>query len=238
MSLAESAGGAATWPTNSGVATTGTITPASNDLLAAIAVCGNGNNAAATSIAMSGTGAMNGTWTLLGHLYLTTGPMAAIFVKDAGASPSSGTATATFSSPTEGSGLQVRRFAGALPAASQTGVVVTGGSAGGGVFTLATGTGLTTGSQVVGGFADSTSSVALTANGSTTIYNQGNGSGGDTEAAIEASSLSTAGVSMTLGFTNTGASSTSLVLVEILPAPGAVLRPVVLRQAVRRAAYY
>lgn len=218
MPVTEVAGGASSWPTNANNPTTGTITPASGELLVAIAVSGNGANAAATSVAMSGTGAMSGTWTLLGHLYLTTGPMAAIFVKDAGASPASGTATATFSSPSEGCGLQVRRFASAAPAASQTGVVVTGGSAGGGVMTLATGTSLTTGSQVVGAFADSSSSLTLTANGSTTIYNKSNGSSGDTECAFEASSLSTNGSSMTLGFTNSGSGqSTAMVLVEILP---------------------
>ena len=223
MALSESAGGTGTWPTNAGAVTTGTITPASGDLLVAIAVCGNGDNTAATAIAMSGTGAMSGAWTLLAHLYLTTGPMAAVFCKDAGASPSSGTATATFSSPIEGSGLIVRRFAGAAPAASQTGVTVTAGSAGGGVYTAATGTGLTTGSRVVGGFADSSNSITLTANANSTIYNKANGSGGDTLAAFEASAASAAGTSVTLGFTNTGSDSTSIVLVEILPSAGATV---------------
>ena len=172
---------------------------------------------------MSGTGAMSGTWIPLAHLYLTTGPMAAVFCKDAGGSPASGTATATFSSPTEGAQLVVRRFAGARAAASQSGVTATGGTAGGAIGAVSITPG-TTGSQVVGAFGDSTTGLTLTANGTTSIYQQQEGpSTQDTEAAMEASSQSTASTPISIGFTNSfGTSptghSTAFALVEILPA--------------------
>lgn len=217
MALTESAGAA--WATaNASAVTSGSFTPGSNNLLVALAAIGNGNNSGVTSISISDS--VSGSWTQLVSFLLTTGPMVGVFVKDAGASPSAQTVTATFNGgASEGAGLVVRQFSGAKPAAQQNGVTVTSGVASTGAFTGNITPG-TTGSQVVGAFGRSTSSVALTANGSTSIYGQANGSGGDTEAAIEASSLSTASTQITLGFTNGGTGSQIFALAEILPGSG------------------
>src|SRR6478752_1367456 len=119
MALVESAGGA--WATGAAnVATTGSFTPAAGDLLVACAAIGNGSNAATTGLAV--TDSLSGSWTQLGTTaILATGPMCGVWVQDAGASPSARTVTATgTSSSVVNTGLVVRRFAGAAPAAGQS----------------------------------------------------------------------------------------------------------------------
>lgn len=110
MALVESVGATGTWPTNAGSVTTGSFTPGSGNLLVAIAATGNGNNNTVTSIGI--TDSVSGSWTNLVNFLLTTGPMVGVWVKDAGASPSAQTVTATFNSSTDGAGLIVRQFSG------------------------------------------------------------------------------------------------------------------------------
>jgi hypothetical protein len=214
--LVESAGATGTWPTNAGTVTTGSYTPVKDSLQVAIAVCGNGDNNPSTALAISDS--VSGSWTTLQTFFLTTGAMAGIFAKDAGASPAAQTVTATFTSPTEGSGLIVRQVSGNVArAAAQLGARVQSGAAGSGTYTASI-TPKYAGSLIVGGYGQSTASVTLTANAATSIYNQGNGSGGDTLAALEALAPPGPGNAVTLGFTNTGTASQIFVLVEIIPA--------------------
>jgi hypothetical protein len=216
MALAESAGAACSpFPANANTAVTGSYPPAANSLQVAIVTCGNGDNFAWTSLTV--TDSVSGSWTRLVNVLATTGAGVQVWVKDAGSSPPAQTVTATasMSGTAEGLAIQTRQFTGAAPAASQTGVTAAQNALT--AYTKAITPG-TTGSQVVGAFGRSTNSVTLTANGSTTIYSQGNGSGGDTECTFKATSLSTSGTPVTVGFTNAAGGSNCFALAEILPA--------------------
>ena len=215
MALTESAGGA--WVTgNATSVTTGSFTPSAGALLVALGCMGNGGNASETSQAVSGSAA--GTWTqLCGVVVLGGGPMAGVWVKDAGASPPAQTVTYTPFTGGGGLGLIVRQFTGAAPAAQQTGVTATTASAGAAAYTLGI-TPQVTGSQVVGAFGRSSNSQTLTANASTSIYSQANSPDGDTEAALEAAALSVAGTGVVLGATNAPGGANVLALAEIIPA--------------------
>lgn len=216
MSLLETAG--APWVTSTtNVVTSASFTPNANNLLVAIACVGNGNNNSSTGIAI--TDSVGGTWTSLAVQINTFGTMGGVWVKNAGVSPVAQTVTATGSGPsTAGTGLIVRQFAGAAPAASQNGVVVSSGQPSNEPYSATINPG-TSGSQVVGTYAQSSFSVILTPNSSTSVYGSFTDStNGDTESAFEAAGMSRAGTPITLGFTNAGTASAVLVLVEILPS--------------------
>lgn len=199
-------------PSATNVATSGSFTPTANSLLVAVVSNGNGNNATETGTTL--TDSVSGTWTRIANEVVATGPLAQVWVKDAGASPAVQSATFTCSPATLiETGIAVRQFTGAAVAASQTGVTAISGTT---PYTLAITPG-TTGSQVVGAFGRSSTSVTLTANGSTTIYGQSIGGGG-TIAAMEANALSAAGTPITVGFTNAAGGSNAIALAEILPA--------------------
>lgn len=217
MSLSE--GSAAPWVTSPGTnaVTSASFTPAASALVVASGGIGNGNGNTTTGITI--TDSVGGSWTVLATKFNSPGASSILAVKDAGASPSAQTVTLTGAGATvTGAGLIVRQFTGAAPAASQTGAAVATGVAASEPYTQAI-TPTTTGSQVVGAYSQSTGAVSLTANGSTTIYGQVNGTNGDTECAFEASALSTASVPVTVGFTNTGTTSATFSVAEILPAP-------------------
>jgi hypothetical protein len=215
--MTETAGAA--WAASAGASvTSGSYTPTANALQVAICALGNGNNATITALTISDS--VSGSWTLRAVAQTSLGPSAAIYVKDAGASPSAQTvtfgATASAGTPNE-TGIIVRQFPGAAAAAAQLGVTFSSGSS----ATTATTESITpgtTGSQVVGAYGYSTAARVMTANGSTTIYGQDDASA-SVVASIEASALSTAGTPVTLGFTAATGGSNCFALAEILPAP-------------------
>jgi hypothetical protein len=235
MALIESAGGA--WATsNTNIATTGAFTPNAGALLVAICAIGNGGNAVATGITI--TDSVSGTWTPLVTEVVSPNSLSIVAVKDAGASPASQTVTATGATTgAQGVGLIVRQFAGAAPVVSQNGATAVYGVTGSSVYTINI-TPIQTGSQVVGAFGTSTNSYTMIANASTSIYNQANGSALDTEVAFEATSLSTAGSQMTLGFTNGGTSSNIFALAEILPGVAPAGHSLITSQAVKRGSLF
>lgn len=194
--------------------TSGSFTPAANSLVVLVTGCGNSGGVTVTGISV--TDSVGGTWKKL--VQLTGGGQfadASVWVKDAGSSPSAQTVTVTmFPSSVNDLGLSVRQFTGAASAANQNGATNT---ASGTIATI----GITpnvTGSQVVGaaGWAGST---AGTANASTTLYGQTNdATGGASDGGFKATSLSTGGTPLTLGFTAT-ASGRGMAVAEILPVP-------------------
>jgi hypothetical protein len=243
MALVESAGAAYTPATNSTQAvTSGSFTPTAGSLLVLVAGIGNGGGITTTGVTFTGTGFFSAvTWTPLKTQFSGTGGNAGVWCLDAGASPTAGTVTATCAPTTaHGIGIVIRQFAGAAAAASQNGV--TAGVTGSGLATIGI-TPLTTGSQVVGGFGDGQTNVAVVANAATTIYGQGtDGTGGSTFATFEATAQSVANTAQTLGFT-VAYSLNAFALAEIIPggAGGVILDRVVVsttRVAVKRAALW
>lgn len=203
----------AAWAANSThTITSGSFTPAANSLVVVCTGCGNGPGITVTGLTVSDS--VSGSWSDLVHL--TAGGQfadASVWVKDAGASPSSQTVTVSLT-PTSvlDIGLVVLQVTGAAPAASQTGV--TNKSTSSATVTLTPGT---TGSQVVGaaGWAGTT---AVTANGSSTLYGQTHDStNGASEGAFFATSTSTGGTPLTVGFTSAPA-GVGMAAAEILPA--------------------
>lgn len=233
MALVESA--AAAWVTAAGgsTVTSGSFTPAAGNLLVALGSIGNGNDLSSSTITI--TDSLSATWTVLASKVTSNGASSILAVKDAGVSPSSQTVTCTGASSPTGTGLIVRQFSGALPAVKQTGTTV---SAGGSLSYTQSITPTQTGSQVIGAYSQSTNAVTLTANGSTTIYNQATGTNGDTECAFEASSLSTASTPVTVGFTTAGTAGATFSIAEILAGAFIAAQPVLIQQSVKRASFY
>lgn len=239
MALVETAGAAYVQSSATNVQAAASFTPSANVLVVAIVGVGNGNGVTATTpfLAVSSTfgGTATNTWTTLVSEHVAGDGLAAVFVMDAGSAATAGVVTATATPSTVlNPGLIVRQFAGAKAAASQTGVTAVGS----GTIDSVSITPGTTGSQVVGAFGAPTTG-AVTANGVTTIYGQTQGSAGDTLGCFEATSLSTSGTPISLGWTATKA-STCIAVAEILPAASTVL-PFVspkLIQAVKRASFY
>lgn len=234
MALVESAGAA--WATNAGNSvTSGSYTPTANLLQVALCCLGNGNNGTIASPAISDTA--SGSWTLLASAVTTTGPGAWVYCKDAGASPAAQTVTFGLTAGVDNTGIIVRQFASAKPAAQQNGVTASTGSSAVTAVTKAI-TPLTTGSQVVGAYGFSTTGRAVTANAATSIYGQNTITSNDTIASLEAVSLSTASTPITLGWTNATGGSNCFALAEILPSVAVLAAASTSLQAVKRAAYY
>ena len=215
MALVETAGAA--WVTSAtGTVASGTITPAAGDLLVALIACGNGTGGTNTAISVANTtlgGTVSGWTQLAGVLASSSGGGAWVFIADAGSAPTAGTITATLTGTAVDIGVIVRRFAGALPVASQNGATAT--LAASGVRTLSV-TPAATGSQIVGADGqDGTHN--FIANAATSIYAPTNGGQGDRFCAIEGTALTTAGIAQVLGFTS-AVTQNGLVLAEILAA--------------------
>jgi hypothetical protein len=205
---------AVAWAANStNTLTTGSFTPSANQLVVVCAAVGNGNGITSTSFAVSDN--VSGSWSLLKTSGVGNVATASVWVKDAGSSPSAQTITVTaLASTVLDVGFAVRQFAGALAAASQTGVTASNSSTSVAGLAITPGT---TGSQVVGAYGNQTSKT-LVGNAATTLYGtQAGGGGGDVVAAMEANTLSTAATPITVGFT-VAASVCSFALAEILPA--------------------
>lgn len=217
MALVETAG-AAFAHSNTNTVTTGSYTPTAGTLQVAIIGVGDGNGIGTTSVSVTDTSG-SGSWTALASVTTTNAGRAYIYIRDAW----SGAATVTFTSlPSTviDCCIITRQFAGALAAASQTGVTATQANTSSQNKSITPGT---TGSQVVGGFGTSSGAKVLVANATTSIYGQYDGGpGGDTEAAVEATALSTSGTPVSIGFTNTAALS-SYALAEILPSTSTTL---------------
>lgn len=192
--------------------TGGSFTPAAGSLIAVIAIFGNSNNDAESAPVI--TDSVSGTWTTLAVFALPSSASAIIAVKDAGPAPVAQTVTGTAAGASGACTIIGRQFAGAASAARQNGAAVQTGQILNQGYTAAI-TPSVTGSQVIGGYATSSAGVTLTANGSTSIYNQDTGLG-DTECSFEAAALSAAGSPVTLGFTNAGTHSAVFVLAEIV----------------------
>lgn len=229
MPLTESAGAAWVTSGGTGTVTSGSFTPSGGSLLVAVGCIGNGNDLTSTAIAI--TDSLTATWTTLASHVNNNGASSILAIKDAGSSPSSQTVTCTGTSSPTGTALIVRQFTGALPAAQQNGATVSAGTTPPYTESI---TPTQTGSQVVGGYSQSTNGVTLTANGSTTIYSQAIGTSGDTECAFEANSLSTALVAITVGFTTAGTAGATFSIAEILAQTFVPNPPIVLNQSVKR----
>lgn len=214
MTLAE-AGTTAVATANATTVTTASFTPTAGSLVAAVVAAGNG--AGSSSALGAVTDSVGGVWQRLAGEASTTGGIAEVWIKDAGASPSAQTVTYTPGGSGVNSGLVAvaKWYTGALPAAQQNGTTAVNG--GGTSFSKAI-TPKASGSVVLAAYATASSAVTLTANGSTTIIGQFNGSAGDTASACRATAATTANTSVTVGFSNTAAGVNRIALAEILAA--------------------
>lgn len=216
MALVETAGAAWIQTTTTNVQTSATFTPAANALIVCLVAVGNGNGIVETSRTITDTfgGTASGSWTILvERLSAEDEAGTGVYVKDAGASPTSGAITVTASPSTVlDPGLIARNFTGAAPAASQTGDTA---SAFGNPKDV-TITPTATGSQVVGAFAIN-SGTARTANANTTIYGQSQGDSGNQVGAMKMTALTTVAVNQVMGYT-VAQNQTSITGAEILQA--------------------
>jgi hypothetical protein len=199
-------------------ANTATITSASftpGDGLLLVAQCGEGNGTGGASSLGAVTDSLGGTWTRLLGDNVSSGGVAEVWARDI----VTGAAMTVTYDPggTGASGLDliVKQYASAKVTAAQPGATATNGGAAAYSKAIVT---TTPGSLVVGSHGRATSGVVLTANASTTILGQFQGTAGDTVAAFRASALTTTPGSTTLGFTNTAAVANYIALVEILPS--------------------
>lgn len=232
MALTESAGAAYT-TASATVLTSGSFSPTSGNLLVACVGVGNGNGSPITNITMTDSSG-GGSWTQLvqAGTYQINSGAAVIFMRAAWSG--SHTGTATIAGGGADLSMIIRQFAGAAPVASQTGATASNIAT---IQNLPV-TPKITGSQVVGAFGTSFQAESMTAATGTSIYGQFEGANGDTSSCIEASSLSTGGTPVTLGFTNT-AENNAFSLAEILPAStNPVGFELIKTQAVNRSAVY
>lgn len=207
---------AAPWVSSSTTTRTNTVTsasftPVARSLLVALVGCGNEVGAVQTGVTVSDS--VSGTWTQLVRKTVSGSGDASVWVKDAGASPSAQTVTATMAPGTVVDvGIAVRQCLSALPAVQQTGVTA---NSSGTVSTVSLTPG-TTNSQIMGAWGNGTAT-ATTANAATTFYGQTNDSGGASQGSFEAAALSVASVAQVLGYTATQA-GTVFAAAEILPS--------------------
>lgn len=218
MSLTETqltawAGSSVTSRTNT--ITSVSFTPAANSLMVVATGCGNATGVTATGVTVTDNSGDGVSWTQLVRKTVAGSADASVWVKDAGSSPVGRTVTVTMAPSTmQDVGLTVRQFTGAAPAASQTGATNTNS---GNVATVSV-TPTATGSQIVGAFGDTGTTV--TANSATTLYGQTNDTvDGAGEGAFEGNTLTTAGTAQVLGYTATQTGS-ALAAAEILAAAG------------------
>jgi hypothetical protein len=239
MALTETAGAAFATSSGTDTVTTGSYSPTAGTLQVAIIGCGNGDGETYSSATLTDTSG-SGSWTLLESATANAVGMGWVYARAAW----SGAATVTFTvvavSGTVGDlCIITRQFAGAAAIGSQPGVIATVSSTSA-IQNLSITPG-TTGSQVVGGCGTSAGAVVLVANGTTTIYGQTDaGSFGDVEACIKATSLSTSGTPISMGFTNTAKADWGFALAEIKPASVVTAAPagIYLRQAIGAASLW
>lgn len=200
--------------------TSASFTPTAGSLLMAVASNSNGSATSPSALVITDTSGFGSWKKLVQHPAQNSAPWSdcSVWVKDVGASPVAMTVTATSGGVASSSvGLEVRQFIGAQPAALQTGATL--------IQTTQSETcqftASTSGSQVVAAFGDAGDPVSWTPNAATSIYGQATGSAGDSLVLMESTVLSTAGHSITLGFTNVGDPNFPVVfaVAEILPLP-------------------
>lgn len=198
---------------NTATVTTASFTPASNCLL--VAYCGMGNGTGGAISLGTVSDSLSGTWRRLAGDVLTNGGVAEIWSRDVGTAAAMTVTYDPGGTGASGNNIIVKQYVGAKPSASQPGATAL--NAGAAPYSLAIVT-TKAGSVVAGALGRATSGVVLTANASTTILGQVNGSAGDTSGLFRATALTTTPGSTTLGFTNVGAVSNYIALAEILPA--------------------
>lgn len=200
---------------NATTVTTGSFTPANNCLL--VAYCSMGNGAGTASSLGQVTDSLGGTWKRLVGDASATGGVAEIWCRDIGTGASMTVTYDPGGSGASGLDIIVKQYTNALPSALQPGATATNGG------TTAYTTSITTttpNSLVVGAYGRATDAQSLTANASTTILGQVNGTSGDTAALFRATlNVGTPGAT-TLGFTNVAGGANRMALAEILFDPG------------------
>lgn len=184
---------------NTATITTASYTPSAGSLVVAYCALGNGSGNPASEGSVNDS--LGATWTQLAG-YGDLDGVAEIWAKDAGASPSSQTATYDpGGSGASGNVICVRWYSGALAVASQPGGTSTTGS-GSTAYQISV-TAASVGSFIVGAIGRAISGLTYTADANTTIIGQFNGSLGDTAALYRRTVITTATGSTTIGFSAT-----------------------------------
>lgn len=201
---------------NTATVTTAAFTPANNTLL--VAYCSMGNGAGSASSLGAVTDSLSGTWVRLAGEASATGGVAEVWCRDIGTGASMTVTYDPGGAAASGVDIIVKWYIGAALTAQQPGATAVNGG------TTSYTTAITTtvqGSLVAGAFGRATDAQTLTANSSTTILGQVNGTSGDTAALFRATNNTVTPGSTTLGFTNAASGTNRMALAEILPTPPA-----------------